>query len=351
MKVLTEFHQESLWWSMKLLFEDRLKWELYRPIGMDWYNKGYYRLYGHLCMKDPYGWLAHRYLEDTVYGYDKSTRMAYGVETRKGCDLFPWFKCLTLEQAKDTQFDYIICGIKDNERYLKRFRDEFCPNAKLIRHVGNAGDIVDFDIYHNVMSSDKQLFPYYQCKNKILYHQEFPLSLYAYTKPSYNHHIYSFINAIYENALANNQIGIWREYEHELLEYALRAYGAFSEDGKIYKRRDLVRTMQESSFFWQYKWGDGFGHVIYNAGALGRPILTAPDCYAGKLGEELLVDGETCLIDNGDRNDMFRRIRHYSREDRLETMCINMRERFENTVNFDVEFRDVIYPFLERCVL
>ncbi|MFA5937107.1 MAG: hypothetical protein WC822_04490 [Candidatus Paceibacterota bacterium] len=348
MNVITEFHQESLWWSMQLLC-DRLGWTLYRPYGMDWYTKGYYKLYGHLGMPDPYGWLAYKYLEDTVYDYDAHTHTGVGIEARKGCDLFPKFNLVTLDEALSMKFDYIICGIKDNEPYFRRFRDKHNPDAKLIRHVGNAGDVVDTAMYKNIMSSDKQGFASYGPCNKILYHQEFPLWLYTYEPIEYpeynNHYIYAFINGFNEQYPAADK---WARFTHALREFQFCSFGAGCEDGKIFVRERLVEAMLQATFFWHYKWIDGYGHTLYNAGALGRPVITAPDCYAGKMGEELLTDGETCVMDYGEPG-IFDKVRYWSQPDNLLQMCENMHRRFTERVNFNYEFENVLKPFLERC--
>src|SRR5690242_6385574 len=41
MKVLADYHHHDLWESLELLCA-RLGWDLYRPIGMDWYEQGYW---------------------------------------------------------------------------------------------------------------------------------------------------------------------------------------------------------------------------------------------------------------------------------------------------------------------
>ena len=41
MRVLTDFHHNSLMISHVKLFEERLKMDVYRPIGMEWFNEGW----------------------------------------------------------------------------------------------------------------------------------------------------------------------------------------------------------------------------------------------------------------------------------------------------------------------
>lgn len=47
MKVLADHHHDDLYESLRILFEDRLGWELYRPIGTEWYTEGYWDVYNH----------------------------------------------------------------------------------------------------------------------------------------------------------------------------------------------------------------------------------------------------------------------------------------------------------------
>ncbi len=42
--VFTDLHHESLYQSLQLLFEKRLGWRLFRPAGLDWFQKGYWRI-------------------------------------------------------------------------------------------------------------------------------------------------------------------------------------------------------------------------------------------------------------------------------------------------------------------
>ena len=47
MNVFCDFHHTELYHSIKLLFEDRLGFNLYRPIGMEWQEQGYWKVFDH----------------------------------------------------------------------------------------------------------------------------------------------------------------------------------------------------------------------------------------------------------------------------------------------------------------
>lgn len=346
MKVLADFHHDSLWWSLHLVLVRRFGWELYRPIGMDWYDQGYYRLYGHLRMPDPYRWIAELYLSRSLYNYDPATGTAIGVEARKGCVDYPVFHVKTLAEAKDTDWDFIFCTVRENEPYFKRFRDEYAPRAKLVRVSGNQYDEIDAEAYPNAMISAISTFRMCRSPNKVLYHQEFDLDLFKYEPPRHTHNIYAFMNDLGEDYREGEATAVWYQHEHDLPEFTFRSYGGRCEYGRIYPKRALVAKMLQASFIWHLKWIDGYGHILFNAACLGRPVLTHSACYKDKIGEPLLVPGETCLW--MDDPDFYSNLRRAARMDRLRRMSEAMRRRFLEVVDFTRDAEN-IFRFLQRC--
>ncbi|MCJ7634401.1 hypothetical protein MUP77_18670, partial [Candidatus Bathyarchaeota archaeon] len=47
--VFVELHHGDLFFSLHLLFEERLEMNLFRPIGMAWFEKGFFKI------AEPYG--------------------------------------------------------------------------------------------------------------------------------------------------------------------------------------------------------------------------------------------------------------------------------------------------------
>ena len=52
--VFTDFHHAGLLNSLILLFEGRMHGAVYRPIGIDWANKGYWAIYDHPATRQQY---------------------------------------------------------------------------------------------------------------------------------------------------------------------------------------------------------------------------------------------------------------------------------------------------------
>jgi hypothetical protein len=329
MNIIADFHHADLWWSLQLL-ANRLDANLYRPYGMEWFDKGYLRLYGDPRRKDPYRYLAKQYLVDTIFDYNGKTGI--GRETYNGCVDFPHFNLLTLEQARETKIDVVICSVHENEEYFTRVK-EFSPKAKFIRQVGNDLDTnINQELYPNLMASATHPFNTFK-GHKVLYRQEFDLNLFSPTLPLFFRNIYSFQNdlEVFEDAWI-----CWLDLKHKLRDYTFKNYGGGCDDGRIYPKRIYIEKMLESSFIFSDKGSqpDGFGHVIHNAICLGRPMIMKFNAYVGRLAEPLLIENETYLEIDENLPD---KIRFYSEPERLWKMSRKCHERFEETVNFDKE--------------
>ena len=44
MKIFADLHHSSLFTSFKLLFENRLGHRMYRPIGLEWFTEGFWKI-------------------------------------------------------------------------------------------------------------------------------------------------------------------------------------------------------------------------------------------------------------------------------------------------------------------
>ncbi len=338
MNVLADFHHADLWWSLHILFEKRLGWKLYRPYGMEWYDQGYFHLYGDLRKKDPNRTLAKQYLLDTIFDFDGER--GCGRETYYGCQDFPRFRLLTLDRVKETPIDIIFCTVNENEPYFAKVR-EFWPKAKMVRQVGNHYDTnVDHGLYPNLMSSAIDPYTAFKGPNKILYRQEFSLDLFSYSPQLEGKKIYSFQNDL--EGTEETWEG-WLAMMHGLRDYEFRFYGVGNDGGKIYSKRQYVRKMAESSLIYQLKDWDGYGHVIHNAFLMGRPVITKRAYYQDKIAGPLFTD--TNYIEFGDLD----KIRSLD-FDELQRMSLEAHNRFTQVVNFDYEFENVIKPFLEKLV-
>ena len=97
--------------------------------------------------------------------------------------------------------------------------------------------------------------------------------------------------------------------------------------------------MKEARLIWHTKNGGvGYGHVIYNTGAIARPMIVKREYYQDKLGKELMIDGVTCLaIDGLSPQEIVNKVLYYSDEKKYATLCKNVYKNFKAKVDFDSE--------------
>ena len=319
MNVLTDYHQGALYKSSHLLFEKRLGYNLYRPIGYDWYAHGYFRV------AEPYGnpeatigqyldindreWDSQKNLngdyklKDGIYHvYDKENKIHH--------------KAITLEQFKKMRFDIVMPSHPLHTNW-----EELAGEAKYIMQLGNENQETDAV---NILSS---VFAYKpkEYQNVMYYHQEFDLNEYYYEPPK-NH---KMINSYVLNMSDRETFFIYKS--------ALPEFEMYCE-----KSNDLANDMRNSAFGWHIKPWDGYGHVIHNWYAVGRPVITRGTYYEGKTGGLLLEDGVTCIdLDKHSFEENIRLIRYWSKPDNHRKMCYNAYDRFCKVVDFNKEAKKI----------
>jgi hypothetical protein len=82
-----------------------------------------------------------------------------------------------------------------------------------------------------------------------------------------------------------------------------RVYGAYGgapldeyAAGNISVCSQVADAMADSDVAWHAKaWSDGFGHVIHNWFAIGRPVFGIESYYANQLAGPLWIDGVTSI--------------------------------------------------------
>ena len=347
MNIFADLHHGDLYYSLQLLFEKRLGYNIYRPIGTEWFTKGYWEIaapYGNApdtikqylgigsMVWNPYKNLNGNYvLEDGIYHVYDPVHEVHN-------------KAITIEQFKNMDIDIIVASLPAHWVVYKKLRDTYKPKAKLICHMGNMWlNALNHIQGNNLMASTSPFITH--GINSVFYHQEFSLETFRYDPPNLNSaqkNINSFVILLPQSD----------EYylaKKNLPEFNFRAYGPGCPDGTITGLRNIAKIMQESTFGWHIKpGGDGFGHIIHNWYACGRPIITNCSDYAGKLAGELLIDDKTCInLEAGSISKNMERIRYWSEPENHMEMCKNAYNRFKEIVDFDNEIKK-INEFLNR---
>lgn len=336
MKVFADYHHNTLYNSLHLLFEKRLGWELYRPIGLDWFTEGYWKI------GDPYGESAH--LTANQYlgfhsSYDPFKELNKNPELKSAYyhvydpDNEIDHRAVTFEQFKETKFDIIIASYIDHIAPFRKLVEEYQPQAKLIHQMGNnwVGRI-DFSQVKNLMASTAKV-PVPDDVHSVFYHQEME----EFFKPGE----YATFNTIksFVNVLQGSDLELAQALEKELYEYGFEFYGASNRNGAIAPQSKVAEKMSQAQFVLHLKeGGDGFGHVIHNAFACGVPPIVKMSQYKGQLAFELMDDGATCINIDGLAPEMAaKKIREYGSYDMWCKLREGAYKRFKEVVDFDKE--------------
>lgn len=294
-KILVDFHHGALLRSLNLLFEDRLGMQVYRPLGMEWFHQGYWKLND---LEDT----AKQFL-DTDQGYrpkDGTAPLNIMLRAKHPVEQDVYYcedpgsvschKACTFDYFKSHQFDYVLCSIPDHIQPFQDLIRKYQPGARLIFQVGNNWNVPEGLEVNNVLASAKITAP--DGVNLVTYHQEFDLDIFKSSPVPDSKKVHSFVNIIQHSGDG------WEMYQQlkSILEpqqgFEFKAFGGQCPDGNMTGPVELADKMREAEFIYHVKpGGDGFGHIIHGAYAVGRPVIINPAHYAGQLAEDLLVSG------------------------------------------------------------
>lgn len=340
MRVLVDYHHTSLLHSLVYLFEGRLGFEVYRPIGLEWYTTGNWNIFPALDTAKQYLSLEQGYrpIDGTrplnQLGETASVDGIYHVKDADSIDGF--HKACTYDYFMNNDFDIVIASIPNHVAAFERLAK--LKGAKFIVQAGNEWTIQDWRGYNVLASLAPRPLP--SDVNAIFYHQEFPESIFSYRPPVERNpvpRISSFVN-VYQH---NSGWGDFTALERATQEFLTwKSYGGQCRNGAIDGYANIADEMENSEIIFHVKGGgDGYGHVLHNAFAIGRPVITRRSHYRGQWGGELFTDVNCIDLDR------FRRVEHMTpmiielayNDDFRKEMGLAARRRFEELVNFEAE--------------
>jgi hypothetical protein len=345
MRVLTDYAHNDLWHSMVLLFEDRFGWDLYRPIGMDWY---------------PDVWrFEHDRLGDVVarqFLAPWSSDVIRTGHSERYDDMHPGriMKMVTMDQARELSFDLVISTLAENEEGWHRFAREIGAHYGI--QVGNQGapnawGLAEFALLSVTTPGVTPWMPH------VTYHQEFSLDDYRYEWPPAERDLVATRVQCLTDTPAYQTFRAVAELTPEA---RFRHYGHCNVEDELWGGNaasvpEIARQMRASRVAWHDKrWSDGYGHVLHSWAAVGRPIIGSSGYYTGrsdgivKLGGALFTEGETSFdIDTRSVSELAGLVRRLVEDDDFHRrISDNVRRRFEAVVSFDAE-ADSIRAMLE----
>jgi hypothetical protein len=299
MRVLADFHHGGLFESLRLLFEERFGWELYRPIGLDWYQEGYWAVYNHLDTAVQYlgMQLTEEYQDYRRRRPDAEALNQGAMPKGDGTFVIPsqeWGKShrgVTLSAFREMPFDIMLSSMPAHFRHFERLRSECQPNAKHIFQMGNNWDVPEGCV--NLLDSTSS--PHAAGIHAVRYHQEFDLNVF---RGKTCHQPKSVLNLMHYQA--SRYAKEFEDFESKFVGWKFSNHGCGNRDGVVHPVTRIPDVINEHGFLWHNKpGGEGYGYNMHQALAMGRPIICHRSLYRGNAIEKLLVDGVSCFdLDN-----------------------------------------------------
>lgn len=337
MNIFSDLHHSGLYYSFHLLFEKRLEHFLFRPVGLEWFERGFWDIakpYNddkntvrqYLSLQSGFKPVdaspplnqTSRHVVSSVCYYLKDN---YHDVEHKG---------LTFAQFIDMDIDVIIASIPAHWRTYKRLRDQFKPKAKLICHMGNMFNEINEYVREekgrvNLLAST---IPFTTEANALFYHQEQPVR--PYNAPEKTLRISSYVHLLPKKEQ-------FLDYASAATHFNWQAFGASSPDGWMPTLSDLYDSMQQDMFVYHVKpYGDGYGWNWHSAFMLGRPVLTNFSDYRDKLGGKLFEDGVTGLdFEAHTTEENCQLLTKWTNTDHFHHLAQQARKRWEEVVNYE----------------
>lgn len=354
MRVFADYHHSALYESLRLLFEERLGWKLYKPIGTEWYTNGYWKLFDHpdtvkqyLSINDntnvdPFSGNLHRHCYeephittmactyyDRLAGYNPQQALEKASVVHRG---------LRFEQFLDMDIDIILYSIQAHQKPFRELRNKYKPKAKLLYQIGNNGWSAN---EVNSMVSTSTNIP--SNINGIKYHQEFRTDIFCPQNPITSKSITNVTSSM--SAYSLNKL---TAIEKCLPGWEIKRYGQGNPDGVVASpAQKIADIIKNAGFIWHVKEiGDGYGHNIYGSFSCGKPIVTNLSHFKGMRCMELLQDGVTCIdIDKKSPQQVAQELLNASND--YTAWSTRVHSRFKSLVDFDKE-GEQLKKFLEE---
>lgn len=329
MNVLADYKgSRDLYYSLHALFEKRLRWNLYRPIGKKWREKGFHRLNIPIGLNVPaLHPSAGVFLINGVYHYIP-LEMRYKQ------------KAITFDKFLKMDIDVILTTAFTNEEAYYNLVKNYKPNSIFIRQIANIHEKPI--VAKNVLLSTLEPMP--QGINYIIYIPENP-DEYHYTPPT-NHKL---IRSFSRNLPSYPQdLRTWNRYKSTLKDFTFRMHGTGGQNIYYEGYKDgfvphilMSQAIKESAFVWHMKPGGG-GWIPRQAMASGRPCIVRR-CYCEQhntlcknLFHDSIKNGPINCIDLDLRKfkENIKLIKELSQPDRHIELCKSIEEQFKKDVNF-----------------
>ena len=316
MNVLADYVGHSdLYYSLYLLFEKRLRTNLFRPIGSEWSRKGFYDP----PSVDPAEMNGEVQLIDGVYHIPMKMETEGGYYTQKA---------ITFNRFLEMDFDVVVTTFYEHEKIFHDVLRRYKPNTWLIRQIGNIHE-KPLGFCRNILLATYEPMP--PDIDYIIYHPEH-YEGYCYTPPTNHRTIKNFASNLRSYPA---DLDTWDKCESSLRDFTFKMHGVDGRDGFV-PHLLMPQAMKDSAFIWHVRAHGGGGFVARQALACGRPCIVKKK-YAvihNTLAKELFVDSVNCVdLDLGVERGI-EKIREWSQPNRHIEVCKATAEQFKKDVSF-----------------
>lgn len=323
LNILAEYlGAEDTYYGLHALFVKRLGWNLYRPIGEEWRQRGFYKIGTPLNLNFS---TSDAMLIDGVYHIP--AEMEY---TQKG---------ITFDTFQKMDIDIIVTTCFANELAFDNLAKTCKPKALFIRHIANIQEKPQ--IAKNVLLATLEPMP--KGINYMIYCPE-SSGDYGYTPPNNQQLIRSFSHNL---TIYPTELNSWNLFKTSLPEFTFEMYGhnglsVYSGCKTSYIPHKLMpQAIKESTFVWHTKPNGCGGHIPRQAIKSGRPCIvkrTYCNNY-NSLCKKIYRDvseGESvnCIdLDLRSFNENVKLIREYSEPHHHLDLCRKTAESFTKIIN------------------
>jgi hypothetical protein len=337
MNVFIDLHALGFKGAFYKLFVERLNYNLYIPVGKDWFIEGYWYLFKHFTYEQM-DQLANQFL------LPETTPTLLKNEC-------PKIKFITLDEFKNQtiKFDIIIASVPHHYPKFEKLITDFNLNSKLIFHSGNNFHHDDPDVKNvkNLLTSAVGPYKLYSAVNKVFYHHEMDTSLYC---KKTNCNPKSVVNLQH----CMDDFDTFSKLEKTLSDWDFKAYGGNNRDGIL--PFDLTHiTLQNIGFLFHVKKADeGYGMMIHSAFACGTPVITDTE-YMSVYYDKSIPNTASLLFNNDTIIDIkklsIKEIVYLleQRSDNYQYYSDQVYKKFKEVIDFDEECNN-IKLFIEKLI-
>jgi glycosyltransferase involved in cell wall biosynthesis len=349
LNVLADYVGHSdLYYSLHLLFEKRLGYQLYFPEGPEWQTRGFVEFpsppvtVGKIdtandVKLNPYVECWKDEVVDGVHCYHRK------MEPDRG----HWIqRAITFDKFMHMDFDVVLTTYFGHEKTFHTLVEKHKPSALFIRQIGNmherplgfAKNIL-LGSYHPSVHTDVVL-------REISHVKYMPEQYEGYTHtPPANHTLVKSFAPHLQSYTKDFEA--WNTWKNTLTDFTFKLYGDGDTDEYPYgfvPHLLYPQALRDTGFVWYTKGHGGGGFTVRQALASGRPVIIRKHYVASNnvLEERLFEHGVNCIdLDAVGFEDAARLLKEWSQPDRHVKVCQATAEKFGRDINFKQEASQV----------